>query len=281
MTGNTKVRTIDQKTTGSPEKVDGWGTLIKPSELIDIVEMTPLTLNDRRIYNCLLANAWDKIGDDVEHVIAKADLRSSHGSTDRLGASIERLMAGIVRVRLPNGDKMRVQLLGANTEAEKGSGVFRYRFDKELRMIIQNSSVFARIRSEVTFALSSKYALALYEMIQKRGNLSHKWSEEFEVDEMRALLGVEKGKLTQFADFKRRALAPAVREVNALGDYGVSMLPVKTGRAVTGVKLHWYAKSQDELKEAYQELNRSKVGRRARIDGTAESMAGLAQELIR
>ena len=268
MTGT--IRTVDQKTTGEPARVDGFGTLVKPSELIDIVEMTPLTLNDRRIYNCLLANAWDKISDDVEHKIAKADLRSSHGSTDRLGASIERLMSGIVRVRLPNGDTMRVALLGPNTEAKQGSGVFRYRFDKELRMIIQNSSVFARIRSEVTFALSSKYALALYEMIQKRGNLSHKWSEDFEVDELRSLLGVEKGKLTNFADFKRRALMPAVKEVNALGDYGVSMLPTKTGRAVTGVRLHWYKKSEEELKDAYQELQRSRVGRRARINGTVE-----------
>ena len=148
------IRTIDQRTSGEPHRADGIGTLVKPGELIDIVEMTPLTLNDRRIYNCLLANAWDKIGEDVTHVIRKTDLRSSHNGTDRIGASIERLMASIVRVRLPNGDKLRVSLLGANTETEKGSGVFRYRFDPELREIIQNSSVFARIRSEVAFALS-------------------------------------------------------------------------------------------------------------------------------
>lgn len=280
MTGKS-FKTIDQRVTGDAAKVEGWGTLVKPSELIDIVEMTPLTLNDRRIYNCLLANAWERIGEDIEHVIAKADLRSSHGSTDRLGASIERLMSGIVRVRLPNGDTMRVSLLGPNTEAKQGSGVFRYRFDKELRMIIQNSSVFARIRSEVTFALSSKYALALYEMIQKRGNLSHKWSEDFAVDELRGLLGVEKGKLPLFADFKRRALQPAVKEVNALGDYGVSMMPVKTGRAVTGVRIHWYKKSEAELKAAYQELQRSRVGRRARINGDVENVAELEAAIIR
>lgn len=268
----TIIRTIDQKPSGEPHKVDGVGTLVKPSELIDIVEMTPLTLNDRRIYNCLLANAWDKIGDDVEHVIAKADLRSTHTSTDRIGASIERLMAGIVRVRLPDGKLMRVQLLGSNTETQKETGVIRYRFDNQLRRIIQNSSVFARIRSEITFALSSKYALALYEMIQKRGNLAYKLFEEFTLDELRGLLGVEKGKLTAFGDFKRRALAPAVKEVNALGDYGVSMHPVKTGRAVTGVKVFWFRKSEDELKAAYAELQRSRAGRQARIDGMVEGI---------
>jgi hypothetical protein len=277
----TATLTTRQRTTGNPERVDGWGTLVKPGELIDIVEMTPLTLNDRRIYNCLLANAWERIGDEAEHVIAKSYLRGGHESTDRLGASIERLMAALVRVRLPNGDLMRVSLLGSNTEPPGADGVFRYRFDGDLRKIIRDSSVFARIRSEVAFALSSKYALALYEMIQKRGNLTHRISENFEIGELRGLLGVEKGKLTAFADFKRRALAPAVKEVNALGDYGVQMLPIKTGRAVTGIKIMWHQKDENELRDAFAELQRSRVGRKARIEGTVESIEALERAVIR
>ena len=65
-------------------------------------------------------------------------------------------------------------------KALSDTGLVRYRFDKALRTVILNSSIFARIRAEVTFALSSKYALALYEMVQKRGNLSFRWSETFD-----------------------------------------------------------------------------------------------------
>ena len=68
-------------------------TLVKPGELVDLVEVTPLTLADRRIYNQLLENAWDAIEKPVTHVIAKSDLRGSHNSNDRVGSSIERLMA--------------------------------------------------------------------------------------------------------------------------------------------------------------------------------------------
>jgi hypothetical protein len=32
----------------------------------------------------------------------------------------------------------------------------------------------------------------------------------------------------------------------------------------------WWRKNEDELKEAYQEINRSKVGRLARLRGSAE-----------
>ena len=45
-------RTLDAK----PNDV----SIVKPGELVDIVEMTPLTLADRRIYNLLLANAWEQ-----------------------------------------------------------------------------------------------------------------------------------------------------------------------------------------------------------------------------
>jgi hypothetical protein len=75
-------------------------SLIKPGELVDVVEMTPLTLNDRRIYNQLLAHAWDRIQEPGEHVIAKRELRGSHNATnDRAGDSIERLMAAITALR--------------------------------------------------------------------------------------------------------------------------------------------------------------------------------------
>ena len=55
-------RTIDQR--------PAPGSMIKPGELIDALDMT-LTLADRRIYNLLIANAWDHIGDDMTHCIAQ------------------------------------------------------------------------------------------------------------------------------------------------------------------------------------------------------------------
>lgn len=33
-------------------------SLIKPGELVDLIEVTPLSLNDRRIYNQLLENIY-------------------------------------------------------------------------------------------------------------------------------------------------------------------------------------------------------------------------------
>ena len=72
--------------------------MIKPAELIDVIEISPLTLTDRRIYNTLIANAWDTIDQPVSHSIAKRDLRGTRDANDRVGESIERLMASIARL---------------------------------------------------------------------------------------------------------------------------------------------------------------------------------------
>lgn len=250
-------------------------TLVKPGELVDLVEVTPLTLADRRIYNQLLENAWDAIEKPVIHVIAKSDLRGSHNSNDRVGASIERLMASIVRVQvIRDGEPAieRVQLLGGNVETARRDGLLEYEIPQRLRRIIKDSTVFARLQREVMFALSSKYALTLYEMVQKRGNLRWRSSEKFALDDLRGVLGVPKGKLTSWSNLKLRAIDPAVEEVSALSDYIVEVDPVKTGRRVTHVELRWWRKDAKGEAEAARELQFSSVGRKERAGERAQAV---------
>lgn len=240
-------------------------SLIKPGELVDLVEVTPLTLTDRRIYNQLLENAWEAIDKPVMHVISKVTLRRSHNSNDRISDSIERLMSAIVRVEVTwDGEPAieRVQLLGGNVESIRSDGFLEYEIPSRLRKIIGNSQVFARLQREVMFALSSKYALTLYEMVQKRGNLRWKASEKFSLEALRGIMGVPKGKLSSWSNFKLRAIDPAVTEVSALSDFMVEILPIKTGRAVTHVELRWWRKDGDAGGAADRALQFSKTAKR-------------------
>ena len=184
-------------------------SLIKPGELVDLVEVTPLTLTDRRIYNQLLENAWDAIDKPVVHTIPKSLLRGSHNSNDRVGESVERLMSSIVRVAVVwDGEPAveRIQLLGGNIEQTRSDGMLHYEIPARLRKIIRNSTIFARLQRDVMFALSSKYALTLYEMVQKRGNLRHRSEEVFTLDQLRGVLGVPRGKLTECSNLNHRAI---------------------------------------------------------------------------
>src|SRR3954469_5788038 len=91
-------RTLRQRTAGNPN--DPSRTIGKPAELVDVVELTPLTLVDRRTYNMLIAHAWDRIDEDVEHAIPKAVLRGAHKGNERLSDTLRRLMAAQVEVRI-------------------------------------------------------------------------------------------------------------------------------------------------------------------------------------
>jgi plasmid replication initiation protein len=130
----------------------------------------------------------------------------------------------------------------------------------------------------VMFCFTSKYALALYEMIQKRGNLKHKHVEEFGIDEMRGLLGVPRDRLTEFADLRRKALLPAVEEVNTFSPFMVQLDAIRHGRKVVKLRLIWFAKDEQGLKSAYCEVQRHKTGRSARLTGTVERLAGPAAD---
>ena len=250
-------------------------TLVKPGELIDIAEVTPLTLYDRRVFNLLLQNAWENIREDVEHKIEKTDLRGSHAGNERLEDTIGRLQTTRIRVEIErDGQPYRRTipgLLGVVDDPVRPDGRVYYQFSREVRELITNSNVFARIQKDVMLALSSKYALALYEMIQKRGNLTHVWSETFDVDRLKDLLGVPKDKLTAYKNFKAKALNPAVLEVNGLSNYGVQYKEVKKSRAVMQIQIAWHQKSVQEMKEAFKELKQPRVGRRARLSGTVET----------
>lgn len=259
-------RTVDMRPTSE--------SLVKPGELVDVIEVTPLSLTDRRIYNQLLENAWDAIDKPVSHVIAKATLRGSHNSNDRVGESLERLMSAIVKVSVDwEGEPAveRVQLLGGNIEAVRADGLIEYEIPARLRKIIANSTVFARLQREVMFALSSKYALTLYEMVQKRGNLRWRSSEQFTLDGLRGILGVPKGRLASWSNLKLRAIDPAVNEVSALSDFVVTIDPIKTGRSVTHIELKWWRKEDEAAQAAGKALQFSKVGRKAGFEDGAKT----------
>ena len=252
-------------------------SVIKPGELVDIVELKKLTMNDRRVYNMLIDNAWDTITEDRTHEISKQELgHSKHKSYDRIGESIERLMGAMAKVRIKQDGELaflRVQLLGPNTEQTRKDGMISYTFSKQLRDIIRDSQIFARLQREVMYQLTSKYSLVLYEMIQKRGNQRFIREQAFEVDELRDIL-VQPGRLTSWINFRNKALDPAIREVSAMSDYNVSYDVRKKGRKITHVILKWRRKDEQAADAAQRELDQPKVGRKARIQGNSEQIVG-------
>jgi hypothetical protein len=265
---------IDMKVTGQPLDPNHIGRIIKPRELVDSIEVTPLSRSEMILYNQLLANAWNDIREKPVHKILKAALRGSHDSNDRLEEGFDTLMRAYAKVRArdPKTGKMatyRLSLLGTNKEEDAKDGYFYYTFPPDLLAIISVSTTWAAIKSNVMYALRSKYSIRLYEMIERRIGME-KHSEEFSIDELRGMLGVPEGKLERFADFNKHCLKPALEEVNHLTDFWVQISTVKKSRAVEKLFMTWLKKRPEELRQAHDEREKSRVGRHARWDSKVE-----------
>jgi hypothetical protein len=247
------------------------GEMLKPRELIELEGTGPLTLQDRRVFNALVNNAWGKdLGNSAKWFeIPTGELREDATRNYRLADSIERLMRTIVVVADGETEK-RTALLSSNSlEVGSNRGVFRYKFTEELAELLKDSTVFAKLDLSVMRSFRSKYAFSLYEAVARRIRL-RQFTEEFTPEALRTLLGVEDGKLKGTGNLNKFAIQTALIEVNAISPFQVSLTPKTKGKKVLGYVMGWNAKSEAALKAAYAELQRHSAGRGARTTDSVD-----------
>ena len=250
----------------------------KAGEIIEISGAYELEASDRAVLNLLYRHAHDsgriaQLGTEWE--IPMSVLRpSKHESNDRLKESLDRLMKVVVTVPFKEENSLEPRLLKthlfdffdlSNNEQTIRSNI-RFGIPKKLQPILANSSRWGRIKAEVVCAMSSKYAIALYELVQLRSEM-YQSTDNFPVEKFRGLLGVPPGKLVRGPDFERRVIQPATLEVNALSDMNVKidLLRLHSRAPVKNVNIAWWRKTEDEFRASYRENLLPKKGRSIRI----------------
>lgn len=247
---------------------------IKPAELIQVTGHHELTLNARRAITVLWYNAHQQgVDEGRDYCIEIDDLKpDTHKGYEMVEEAIEALMRTILTVKLSNGKTRRVQFLGGNDldDPDRPAGVLNYSFDKRLIEVLKNSTIWGKIAIPVLMAFSSKYSISLYENVAQFVNLDKVTYRTYELDEFREVIGVQPGRYATFGQLNKHVIKPAVLEINALASFGVSVLPIKKGKKVVQIRVGWWKKDAQQLREAWAELQRAKPGRKARISGTAE-----------
>jgi len=248
---------------------------VKPSELIQITGHQSLSLFSRRSITILWHNAHRQgIAEGKDYTIPLADLRTDgHHGSEMIKETIKTLMTTLLEVRDSEGRvETMVQFLGGNDlrDKDRAEGSLTYSFDKRLVKVLKDSSIWGKIAIPVLMSFGTKYAVSFYEHLAQWSNLDYKSTQQFTLEQFRQVMGVEEGKYATFGGLNKHIFKKSMDEINALAPFNVSVTPIKTGKRVTDVMVGWWMKSETELKEAYAELNRSKVGRRARIEGKVE-----------
>ena len=242
-------------------------SLIKAGELIDVLEVSKLTLQDRLLFNELLRNCWNNISSDEEHAIHKSELTHIDKNLSRLEDSISRLIATQLRLRvMRDGDSFSRTMAFLTTvdNCVRDDGFIYYKLNSDVVEVVKNSNVFARIKIDIMYAMGSKYSLALYEVLAKRVNLEFKQFEDFDLETLRSILGVSHGKLTSWNHLRDRCLQRAVDEVNLLTDIGCAFQIIKSGRRISTVRLLWWGKDLSAQKEAMKAREAHSVVRKSK-----------------
>jgi hypothetical protein len=241
-----------------------------------------LSLRASKLWHVLVKAAGVDLAAAKDHTIPLAELYQGgigHMTLAERVDALRELQTTLVEVRVPSPKikgRTRViseALLGKVERDEDDRGDLIWRFGETLRRVFADSPHWAVLSKRAVMAFESRYSLRLYEIIGLRSGLDHKTSETFALDELRARLGVPVGKLANWPHLRQFALEPAIAEVNQLAGFTVRYEPVKKGRAVVAVKLHWATKPDPALKATKRELDGPRVGRKARRDGSAEPIA--------
>lgn len=257
----------------------------KPGELVESeFETGSLSAAGRKAFALMLRKAGPEAGEDGKtFTITKKELRGSHKGNERIQPIMDELLRVIVRIRTTSKKGkpaiMSQSLLASCVEeiSEDGMSVVEFQFSESFKRVIEKSDYYARVNLGVMLALQSRYSLTLYDLgclIINRQNRVVKMN----VDELRRRLGVPDGSFKNFAEFRRDVLAKSKAEIDQLADFLVEWEEIRgsgRGRPVEAVKLMFSPKNPSEQEETAKELDRPKVGRRARRDGSVEQIAAV------
>ena len=136
--------------------------------------------------------------------------------TKYIANELEELMTKIVKWDIDEqGNGTRSVMLSA---FEIKNGTLKWAFSPFLIDKLLGDG-YTPLKLSIVLDLVGKYALALYENLQMRKSFL---KTSFNLQEFRALMGVEKSEYSRMDKLKERVLHPAIDEINKKGDMKVS-----------------------------------------------------------
>jgi hypothetical protein len=220
-----------------PDKMSKAGELVD-GQYSERALRNPPSLQALKLQDVLMKNAGGKIADDRWHELPLATFKQVKGFRNLTHEDVVRLFEELrsVTMRHVNNAEGHTAIYGliavGRVDMDEGLGKLRYQFDAEFRKIVEKSNLYAILDYRAGLAMSSRYAHRLHEMVSFRAGRQRQ-VECFTVEELRARLGVQTGKLARWPDFKKYSLDVAMDEVNQSSRFRVSYRITKRERRKT------------------------------------------------
>ena len=214
---------------------------IKASPAIQI--QSKITHLQRRVWNVLLANAYDELPNKDIHRVSVADLAKSLGfnshNEDHLKETLKALVDCTVEWNVLGKDKKQewgvASLLGS---ARIKDGVCTYSFAAHLRYKLYNPRIYTKLNLRLQNRFASRYALILWEICFDYFDTARIQGETpfIPLDTFKELMGIAMDDYPTFKTLNQRVIKPAIREINELTNFFVEIEPRRIGRKICELK---------------------------------------------
>ena len=117
-----------------------------------------------------------------------------------------------------------------------------------ISMISRLEANFTQYLLEQVSDFKSKHSIRLYELLIKYRDIET--SKKFEIAELRSKLGLENDEYKVTADFKKRVLDVAIKEINDKADIQIKYEQFKEGRTISHILFKFIKKKETKQKES-------------------------------
>ena len=192
-----------------------------------------LSVGEQRLIKVLVSMISPDDEDFKDYRLHVADVAQllgiTHGDFYRaFKETAAQLIGSVLYIRNNDGFLMLSWL--AQAEYKQGEGYVDIAFAPKLKpYLLQLKEHFTKYELGNIARLRKSYAIRIYELCKQYERLGKR---RFEVDELRATLGIEKDEYKSMLNFKRRAILPAQKEVNEKTDVHLDIEEEKHGRKI-------------------------------------------------
>ena len=231
---------------------------IKASPAIQI--QSKITHLQRRVWNVLLANAYDELPNQDIHRVSVAELAKSLGfnshNEDYLKETLEALVDCIVKWNILDKDKKErwgVAALLASVEIE--NGICTYSFAAHLRYKLYNPRIYTKLNLRLQNRFTSRYALILWEVCFDYFDTARNHGETpfIPLNTFKELMGIALDDYPTFKTLNQRVIKPAIKEINELTNFFVEVEQKRIGRKIGELKFRISRLKELPITEPVQE----------------------------
>lgn len=188
-----------------------------------------------------------------EYTFSISDFYALCGLTDESYTELKEILVGLKQktwwAETSPGIESTISWFN-KVRTNKREGRVTIRFDDDmmpyLLKLTKQNAFYTSYNLQYVLPMSSQYSPRLYEILKSYQKNNREWF--FPLDELKRLLDCQS--YDRWPDFRRRALEPAVEEINQYTDINIAWDVEKEGKKVTRVIFYMADKSDDALLDA-------------------------------